>query len=90
MNERVLECKVEERVDSLANKQENGIKGRERRKQKKTKEGKKDSGRKQESMLRSGSKREIYRKNRMEKRGREEGAEMNNKQNMGEIKRINK
>lgn len=43
-------------------------------------------------MLRSGSKREIYRKyrkNRMEKRGREEG-KMNNKQNIGEIKRINK
>lgn len=59
-------------------------------KKRQTKEGKKDSGRKQESMLRSGSKREIYRKNRMEKRGREEGAEMNNKQNMGESKRINK
>lgn len=62
-------------------------------KKRQTKEGKKNSGRKQESMLRSGSKREIYRKyrkNRMEKRGREEGAEMNNKQNMGEIKRINK
>lgn len=56
-------------------------------KKRQTKEG---SGRKQESMLRSGSKREIYRKNRMEKREREEGAEMNNKQNMGEIKRINK
>lgn len=59
-------------------------------KKRQTKEGKKNSGRKQESMLRSGSKREIYRKNRMEKRGREEGAEMNNKQNMGESKRINK
>lgn len=40
MNERVLECKVEERVDSLTNKQENGIKGRERRKQKKDKQRK--------------------------------------------------
>lgn len=59
-------------------------------KKRQTKEGKKDSGRKQESMLRSGSKREIYRKNKMEKREREKGAEMNNKQNMGEIKRINK
>lgn len=59
-------------------------------KKRQTKEGKKDSGRKQESMLRSGSKREIYRKNRMEKKEREKGAEMNNKQNMGEIKRINK
>lgn len=46
-------------------------------KKRQTKEGKKDSERKQESMLRSGSKREIYRKyrkNRMEKRGRGEGA----------------
>lgn len=44
-------------------------------------------------MLGSGSKKEIqrnHRKNRMKKRGREKGAEVNNKRNMGEIEKINK